>query len=70
MTPTCLVDAQKGYAGMPTIGNARSLWFSFHSPGTIGKRVVWRRRGAAQALKHGAVLFDLICDEDAFRFCR
>src|SRR6516225_9038142 len=26
------VDAQKGYAGMPTIGNALSLLFPFHSP--------------------------------------
>ena len=26
-------DVQKGYAGTPTIGNARSLWFPFHSPG-------------------------------------
>ena len=25
------LDAQNGYAGTPTIGNARSLWFPFHS---------------------------------------
>src|SRR5260370_10477643 len=27
------LDARKSYAGTPTIGNARSLWFPFHSPG-------------------------------------
>ena len=27
------VDVQKSYAGTPTIGNAGSLWFPFHSPG-------------------------------------
>ncbi len=26
------LDTQKGYAGMPTIGNALSLLFPFHSP--------------------------------------
>ena len=35
MTPKCLVDAQKGYAGTSTIRNARSLWFPFHSPGAM-----------------------------------
>jgi len=29
------LDAPKSYAGTPTIGNARSLWFSFHSPGAM-----------------------------------
>ena len=29
------LDAQKSYAGTPTIGNAQSLWFPFHSPGTM-----------------------------------
>src|SRR5262252_1732746 len=27
------LDAEKSYAGTPTIGNARLLWFPFHSPG-------------------------------------
>src|SRR6478609_7835050 len=27
------LDALKSYAGTPTIGNAGSLWFPFHSPG-------------------------------------
>lgn len=30
------LDAQKGYAGMPTIRNARSLSFLFHSPRAMG----------------------------------
>ena len=38
-SPVSRLDAQKGYAGTPTIGNARSLWFPFHSPGAMGRRV-------------------------------
>ncbi len=41
------VGAQKGYAGTPTIGNARSLWFPFHSPGAMGGESVWRRASTA-----------------------
>jgi hypothetical protein len=29
------LDAQKDYAGMPTIRNAGLLWFPFHWPGTM-----------------------------------
>jgi len=35
------LDAQKGYAGTPTIRNAQSLWFPFHSPAP------WKRVSAA-----------------------
>jgi hypothetical protein len=29
------LEAQKDYASTPTIGNARSSWFPFHSPGAM-----------------------------------
>jgi hypothetical protein len=41
------LDAQKGYAGMPTIRNAGLLWFPFHTPGTMGGESVWRRASTA-----------------------
>jgi hypothetical protein len=41
------VDAQKEYAGTPTIRNARSLSFPFHSPGAMGGESVWRRASTA-----------------------
>ena len=41
------LDAQKGYAGTPTIGNARSLWFPFHSPGAMGGESVRRASTAS-----------------------
>ena len=34
-SPVSRLDAQKGYAGTPTIGNARSLSFPFHSLGAM-----------------------------------
>jgi hypothetical protein len=37
-------DAQKGYAGTPTIRSARSLSFPFHSPG------VWKRVSVASSV--------------------
>ena len=39
------LDAQKSYAGTPTIGNVQSLWFPFHSPDGMkaGQRGVERR---------------------------
>src|SRR3954468_2663728 len=41
------LDAQKGYAATPIIGNVRSLWFPFHSPCAMeaGQYGVERRRG-------------------------
>jgi hypothetical protein len=45
------LDVQKGYAGTPTIGNARSLWFPFHSPGAMGGESVWRRASTARPVQ-------------------
>src|SRR4030095_6754838 len=33
------LDARKSYAGTPTIGNVRSLWFPFHSPSAMEARL-------------------------------
>jgi len=50
-SPVSRLDAQKGYAGTPTIGNARSLWFPFHSPGAMGGESVWRRASTASPVQ-------------------
>src|SRR6516162_7383690 len=45
------VRRTKSYAGTPTIGNARSLWFPFHSPGAMGGESVWRRASTASPVQ-------------------
>lgn len=43
------LDAQKGYAGTPTIRNARSLLFPFRSPGAMEGGSVRRRASTASS---------------------
>jgi hypothetical protein len=62
------LDAQKGYAGTPTIRNALSLLFPFHSPAAMGGVSVWRRastavQGRSELQPHDATVLQCLAVE-------